>query len=205
MAPPDNDQLHNSIPLPDIGRRWMEEAKELHLTDPAARVLLEHCGAMDHDKMMDLVLAVERSSHMSGEPAAVRKRVVNVLIEALDNMQRHALGLLRDASCAMLVHDQKGYLLATGNAVPPATATLLTHRVGILNQMDPQDLREHFLKLLANNERTANGGSGLGLLSIARRSTRPIVTRTSPLGPYTAFLSFEWRVDCEMGSPEAMA
>jgi hypothetical protein len=105
----------------------------------------------------------------------------------------------------MLVHDAKGYLLATGNAVPPATATLLTHRMGILNQMDPQDLREHFLKLLANNSRTQEGGSGLGLLAIARRSTRPMVARTSSLGPYTAFLSFEWRVEGEEGSPEAMA
>lgn len=203
MASPDTDQLHNSIPLPDIGRRWMEEARELHLTDPAASVLLEHCGSMDHDTMTDLVREVERSSLLSGEPASVRKRVINVLIEALDNMQRHAMGLLRDASCAMLVHDPKGYILATGNAVPPATATLLTHRIGILNQMDPQDLREHFLKLLANNKRTVNGGSGLGLLAIARRSARPIVARTSSLGPYTAFLSFEWRVDGEEGSPEA--
>jgi hypothetical protein len=195
METHEQDELHNSVPLPEMGRRWLEEAKSRHLSDPAATVLFAHHGAMDHDTMTALVREVEGSIHLAEEKVFIRKRVVNVLIEALDNMHRHALGILSDASCALLLKDRRGYLLMTGNAVPPATAALLTHRVGILNEMDPLDLREHFLKLLSNGVRSVNGGSGLGLLTMARRSARPIIARTSSLGPYTSFLSFELRVD----------
>lgn len=187
--------MQKAIPTPDMGRRLMDEARVRCMADPATAVIFAHNGAMDNDVLAELLRKVEGSSLSAEEGQMVRKRLVNIMMEALDNMHRHALAILRDASFALLVRDPKGYVLTTGNAVPAATAILLAHRVEILNAMDPSDLKEHFLKIFKNEARSANGGAGLGLLTIARKSAAPIVTRASSLGPFTSFLTFEVRVD----------
>ncbi len=120
---------------------------------------------------------------------------MNVLVEALENVHHHSLGSHREAAFALLVRDAKGFRLAFGNAVPLAMAALITHRVGILNEMDEADLKEHYLKLLSNSARSEHGGAGLGLLTMARKSTKPIVVRTTKMCPEAAFLTMELRVE----------
>ena len=43
------------------------------------------------------------------------------------------------------------------------------------------------MKVLSNDGRTNHGGAGLGLLTMARRSTRPIVFLRTTLDATTAF------------------
>ncbi|HMC97292.1 MAG TPA: DUF6272 family protein, partial [Flavobacteriales bacterium] len=86
------------------------------------------------------------------------------------------------------------YRLLMGNALPLATAALLTHRVGVLNEMDEVDLREYYRRLLANEARTERGGAGLGLLTMARKCTRPMVARTLPRDSGSAYFALELAV-----------
>ena len=64
----------------------------------------------------------------------------------------------------------------------------------ILNEMDEADLKEHYLKLLSNSARSEHGGAGLGLLTMARKSAKPIVVRTARLCSMAAFLIMEVRI-----------
>lgn len=164
------------------------------LLDPGSRVVLEHRGAVDAAMIPAMVERVEEQSRLNGDRVPMRKKLIYVMVEAVDNLSRHATGPHADSNFVALVRDGEGYRLATGNAVPVATAALLGHRVGILNQMDPEDLREHYLKLLSNDNRSANGGAGLGLLTMARKTVRPIRMEAAPLGPFMAYLTFELRV-----------
>jgi hypothetical protein len=197
--------MYTTLPVQDIGRRWLEEARTRMHADPASTVVFAHHGSIDHDLVEALVSIADASSRSVDEPLTMRKRLIKVLLEGLENIHHHALALLQDASFTILVRDARGYLFIAGNAVPVATAALLTHRVGILNEMDDADLREHYLKLFSNEARSMNGGAGLGLLTMARKCTRPIVTRSSPLGPFSAFFALELRVegDDQTGSAAA--
>ena len=80
--------------------------------------------------------------------------MMNVLVEGLENVHHHSLPSHRDASFALLVRDDHGYRISFGNTVPLAMAALITHRVGIINEMDEADLKEHYLKLLSNSARS---------------------------------------------------
>ncbi len=157
-------------------------------------VVFEHSGAVHTDLITNMLELVEAHSHAYGDPVMLRKRLIHVLVEAVDNMHRHALGILANASFALLVRNREGYRFTTGNAVPFATAMLLSRRVEILNAMGAEDLKEHYMKLLANESRSSNGGAGLGLLTLARKSMRPIITTSDTLGPFTSFFSIELHV-----------
>jgi hypothetical protein len=181
--------------MSSTGHHWLEQAKSRHLSEPGRHAVLAHGGRAVHGTTAALVREAEAFSQAMDDPISLRKRLINVMLEAVDNVGKHALGIQGDATYVLLLRDAQGYLLTTGNAVPMATATLLEHRMALLNGMDREDLREHYLKVLANSSRSDHGGAGLGLLTLARRCTRPIGLASEVLGPYTAYLQFNYRVD----------
>ena len=95
---------------------------------------------------------------------------------------------------ALLVDAADGYRFAMGNAMPCVTATAIEHRIGLLNEMDGAELKEQYLKLLANDARSEHGGAGLGLFTMARRSDRPMVVNAAVLDPSLAYLCLELKV-----------
>ncbi|MBZ0205517.1 MAG: DUF6272 family protein [Flavobacteriales bacterium] len=197
--------MDHAIPLPEMGHRWLDRTRSRFLADPSAILIFEHSGSVHPETVPEFLELAEQHSHAHGDPVLVRKRLMHVLVEAVDNLSRHALGILNDASFALLVRDRSGYRLATGNAVPYATGMLLSHRVEVLNLMGQEDLKEHYLKVLAGNARSSNGGAGLGLLTLARKSAGPLVTSSDPLGPFTSYFTFEMRVGGKNEDPDRPA
>lgn len=186
--------MEQAIPIPDLGHRWLDRARSRLVVEPSDLIVFQHSGMLHADLLPEMLDLVEAHSYASGDPVLLRKRLMYVLVESVDNMRRHALGILVDASFALLVRSRDGYRLTTGNAVPFATAMLLSKRVELLNAMEAEDLKEHYMRLLANDSRSTNGGAGLGLLTLARKSTRPIITTSDTLGPFTSFFSFDLHV-----------
>lgn len=178
-----------------MGRYWLDEARERCLEDPLAETVFAFTGTIDHDQVANLLETSESAALNAGAPTPARKRLVNVLMEALENVCHHGSNERRDHSYALLVRDRGGFRFELGNAVPLVTAALLTHRVNILNEMDAADLKEHYVKLLSNDNRSAHGGAGLGLLTMARKSARPLMARSLPLDAVTALFALGLRVD----------
>ena len=168
---------------------------ELLRAAAGTRVLFEHHGAMEHGVVERLLAVAEEASMLAGDPVSIRKRLFNVLVEGLENMHRHTLPAHQESIYAALVIDADGYRLVFANALPVAMAALLTHRVDILNEMDEEALKSHYLTLLASEGRTERGGAGLGLLTMARKSERPIVVQVRNLDAKHAMMAMELRVD----------
>ena len=158
------------------------------------RVVFHHYGQLDAARLEDLLAAAESSSVQAKDELKARKRLYSVLVEGLDNMHLHAEEQHRDSSFALLVEYEEGYRSIMGNALPAATAVRISHRVSVLNDMSEAELKEHFLKLLANDGRTENGGAGLGLVTIARKTERPIVAHLLPKDEHTAYFALELKL-----------
>jgi Family of unknown function (DUF6272) len=186
--------MKSSTKLMDIGQQWLDDMQTKALVNPGATVVLAYAGAVDHTDVQRLVGQAEAASLLAEDPMPLRKRMMNVLVEGLENVYHHSLPSHREAAFLLVVRDAAGYRIAFGNAVPLAMAALITHRVGILNEMDEADLKEHYLKLLSNSARSEHGGAGLGLLTMARKSAKPIVVRTAKLCAEAAFLTLELQV-----------
>ncbi|MBK8341158.1 MAG: hypothetical protein IPK99_14705 [Flavobacteriales bacterium] len=159
-----------------------------------ATLLWEHAGSF---RRADLDLALHRVENFSvdrSDATAVRKRLISVLVEGMENILVH-VGEGQAALCAVMVlRTSSDYRLVFINPVPLATAALLQHRIDFLNEMDEVGLKEHYLKLLANRERTERGGAGLGLLTMARRSQRPMRVSCKPLSETEALFALELAV-----------
>lgn len=153
-----------------------------------------HRGTLDRALLEQLLTTAEARSVMLGEPVGLRKRMFNILVEGLENVHVHTPPDLAQTGFAIMQRIDDGYRMAFGNAMPIAAATLLSQRVATLNQMNEGDLRAHFLELLANDSRTERGGAGLGLLTMARRSSAPLVVHTVPRDVFTTYLALQVRL-----------
>jgi hypothetical protein len=143
--------------------------------------IFQHEGPIDHDVVQNALKLAEAASLDANDAVSVRKRLFNVLVEGLENVHNHAVNGHKASAFALLTRTHDAYRLAMGNSMPVATAALMSHRIDVLNAMDDHDLKEHYMKMLGNESRTERGGAGLGLLTIARKSQRPIVVRTAQL------------------------
>lgn len=165
----------------------------------SGEVVFEHTGPMHHADVDRSIGLAEAFSVQRNDPKAIRKRLVNVLVEALENLSRHVEDKDRDTTFARLGRSANSYVLVVGNALPMAVAAVLMSRVEILNDMDDEDLKQHYLGLLKNDSRTANGGAGLGLVTMVRRSGRPVQARCYPINEQQTLLVMELSMEVDPG------
>ena len=172
----------------------MEEAISRAGCGTATHLVFEHAGRLGDDAIQRLLDVTEQNSLAAGDPVPIRKRLFSVLVEGLENIQKHAMEDHQDTATAALVRCAEGYTLLLGNAMPLIMATILEQRVELLNEMSELELKEYYLKVLSNDGRTNHGGAGLGLLTMARRSTRPIVFLRTTLDATTAFAVLQLKI-----------
>ena len=182
--------MHDEALIPPTGH-WAQEIASPWSSEHVSASIFEHFGTIQRSDMERLVDRGERYALEANDPVPLRKRLVNVVVEALENVLCHTPKGLEESGFARLARHGDGYVLMVGNALPVASAVLMTHRVEILNEMDDADLREHHLKLLANEGRTERGGAGMGLLTMARRTNHPIRTYSVPRDHTTCYLMVE--------------
>lgn len=157
-------------------------------------VVFHHTGEIDHGTLQSLVDQAEAWSLDAGDSVVTRKRLLNVLVEALENLRVHAPAEFIATVFARLHAEDGSYRLYVGNALHSATAEVLQHRIEVLNAMDDAELKEHFLRLLSHDARTERGGAGLGLITMARKAHRPLLMSTFQRDHGTRYLVLQARV-----------
>ena len=153
-----------------------------------------HLGTVDPAIVQRLLSKAEEHSIMSGDPVMLRKRLFSVMVEGLENIQRHASGALNSSAAVLLRPIPNGYSIHFGNGMPSIVATILDQRLALFNQMDDDDLKEHYLKLLESNGRTERGGAGLGLISMARKSSGPMLFESITVSEDSVYGMFQVNV-----------
>jgi hypothetical protein len=153
-----------------------------------------HQGVLTPSTLPHLLALTEDHCQRMGEPIILRKRLYSMVVEGLDNIQRHAEVGPGTFPEAALLAEQRGYRLFLGNHMPRVLAAVLEHRLLLLNEMDEVDLKEQYRRLLAYSGRTGQGGAGLGLYAMARKSTRPMLLHQHSQGPHHVYGVLELRL-----------
>lgn len=181
-------------PAASSPNHWSQVAGLVPIVEDGTRVVFHHTGGIDHDALQALLDHAEAWSLEAGDSVVTRKRLLNVLVEALENLRVHAPSEFVGTVFACLQVEDRAYRLFVGNALHAATAAVLQHRIEVLNAMDEAELKEHFLRLLSNDSRTERGGAGLGLITMARKAHRPLTFSSVPRDPETRYMVLQARV-----------
>lgn len=140
------------------------------------QLLLAFNGDFSQDVIVSLGEVV-RSEVAAGSNSVLAKRAFTVFVEMAQNVLHYSLE--RGAGGKgkgrfILLRGSDGFHLLTCNIIDAARMDYLRQRVGEINRMGPSELKSSYLSKRRQLIPEANGGAGLGLMDIARRSGKPL-------------------------------
>ncbi len=162
----------SSIDLLSIREQFNQNQILLCFNGPISRSLIEEIGkALKNYLQEDNAL-----------PSAAMD-VFGVYIELTQNIRHYAAGMgysEAEGSATVVVArgDEGHYLVLAGNQVELSDGQALCHRIDTLSGMDKAELKAAY-KTQLRRPRTGSdsSGAGLGLLDVARKSSRPMTAK----------------------------
>lgn len=132
----------------------------------------------------------------------VRRRVMNVLIESLQNLYHHSElhGFdneeeMRKMSGKLLITKVNTvYSVLVGNLISNSTAKQLKERIEYVNSLTEEQLTEEYRNILRNGIRSIKGGGGLGIMIMARKSDESLKYDFVPIDEQSSFFSLSVKI-----------
>jgi hypothetical protein len=141
---------------------------DLHRTMMSQKLILVYDGDFTQETTKSILSMAERNLDSSGEDSGIKRKVFNVMVEALQNIVKHsseqglqAGSLISKSAIFMISKDDKRYCVMTGNPIPKKNE---------LNGKDKEGLKELYKEIIKNTQISDKGGAGLGFVDMARKS-----------------------------------
>ena len=150
---------------------------DLHRTMMAQKLILVYEGDFTQETTKSILSMAERNLDSSGEDSGIKRKVFNVMVEALQNIVKHsseqglqAGSLISKSAIFMISKEDSRYCVLTGNPIAKANVAKLTANLNDLNSKDKDGLKEMYKEIIKNTQISEKGGAGLGFVDMARKS-----------------------------------
>lgn len=141
-------------------------------------IILSFKGEFTADLLTSILHIMETKMHKLGISQKRKKRVFNVLVECFQNLYHHIEQntegeedlLTQKSALIMVKYVGDKIIVRTGNYVKNEGIEALESRLGMVNGLSEDGLRDLYQKKLLSSELSEKGTAGLGLIDIARKS-----------------------------------
>ncbi|HKK61518.1 MAG TPA: SiaB family protein kinase [Bacteroidales bacterium] len=127
----------------------------------------------------------------------VYKRVISVMIEALENVFKysdHFEDFIRHNDQYQptfeLVLNSESLVLNTGNPIRKEHVDILRKKIEKVNDKTRQELKALYVETITNGKFSSKGGAGLGLIEMAKTSGQNINYSFEPISEQFSWYSF---------------
>ena len=168
---------------------YMLDTKKFYNLIKTEKVIFSHYGALDAEMIDMIVQLSDKKLAKSRTPLKIKKKVINILIECLQNSYNYINNyldnsrhdLLTSSPFLIIALNGDGILIYTGNYVTSEVANSLKKRIKELEKMDADKLQNYYIEVLNKEELPTSGGAGLGLVDILRRSKNNVTFELSKM------------------------
>ncbi len=151
---------------------------DLHKAMMANNVILIYEGDFTQETTKSILSMTERNLESSGEESGIKKRIFNVMVEALQNIVKHSDELEEEekekgkshAAIFLIGHESSRYSIMSGNPVRKENVPGLKAALEKINSLDKDGLKELYKDIIKNTSLSEKGGAGLGFVDMARKS-----------------------------------
>lgn len=167
-------------------------------------ILLSFKGDITTELMTSILQIMEARLDTFKETPRVRKKVYNIMVECLQNLYHHMdsvplnIGEIEDrdkSAIFMIGIDDSGYHIITGNYVQTNRVDDLKTKLEDINSREADGLRELYKEILNNDQRTGKGGSGLGMVDIARKTGQKLAYDFTAINAEYTFFTLNINVE----------
>jgi uncharacterized protein YicC (UPF0701 family) len=150
---------------------------DLHRTMMEQKLILVYEGDFTQETTKSILAMAERNLDSSAEESSTKRKVFNVMVEALQNIVKHsseqglkAGSLISKSAIFMISKTDSHYCVMTGNPIPKNHKGELIDTLNLLNSKDKDGLKEMYKEIIKNSQISDKGGAGLGFVDMARKS-----------------------------------
>jgi hypothetical protein len=143
-------------------------------------VVIQHKGAISPELITLILENTETEFDKRKEKSKLKKKVYNVMVEALQNLFHHSetpseifkIGdIEKKFAIFVLKKETEGsFCFCSGNFVVENRVKFLKDRIDQINYLTLDELKILYQLILNNDEYSDKGGGGLGLIDIAKRT-----------------------------------
>ncbi|HMJ68737.1 MAG TPA: SiaB family protein kinase [Cyclobacteriaceae bacterium] len=158
----------------------------------ALRNLIVNCveGDFTPETMKSIVGMAERRLELEGEKLSVKKKVINVMVEVLQNVARHSDNDYSGATF-LVGHEHNQYSVMSGNRVRNENLPALERALSHINSLDKDGLKDLYQETIRNPTNSDKDGAGLGLVEMARKSGEKLEWAFEPMNDEFSFFSLK--------------
>ncbi|MCP4522495.1 MAG: hypothetical protein GY827_12510 [Cytophagales bacterium] len=133
-----------------------------------------YLGEFNQDITKMFTSMAEDEMDRKSEGRAVKKKVYHVMVETLQNMNKHSDELADDLQIGkglfMIGQKEETYFVITSNRITKDKRPSLESAIDQVNNATPEELKEMYKKQIREGSISDRGGAGLGLIDIARKT-----------------------------------
>lgn len=138
-------------------------------------LILVYQGDFTQESTKSILSMAERNLDSSGEDSSIKRKVFNVMVEALQNIVKHSDELVEGqtrshAAIFLIGKEANRYSIMSGNPVRKANVVKLQKSLDHINGLDKEGLKELYKEIIKNTTISEKGGAGLGFVDMARKS-----------------------------------
>ena len=161
------------------------------------KTLLSYSGNGNDDLIAHMIDLVEGKLDKVEPSLSIRKKIIHVLIEILQNISQHKaeFSLIDYQSFVIyLFKDRNEYLIVSGNYILNEKTTKISEWIDHYRSLSNLERKKVYRKKLTNGEFTNRGGAGLGLMDIIRRSEGNLCYRVIPADADHSYFVMEVKI-----------
>ena len=166
---------------------------DLHQMMAANKVILIYEGDFTQETTKSILTMAERNLESAGEESTIKKKIFNVMVEALQNIVKHSDdGKDTDtnnhhAAIFLIGHERSQYSIMSGNPVKTVNLPALKAALEHINSLDKDGLKDLYKEIIKNTTISDKGGAGLGFVDMARKSGEKLEWAFVPMNDEYSF------------------
>lgn len=165
---------------------------DLHQLMAAHKVILIYEGDFTQETTKSILTMAERNLESSGEESGIKKKIFNVMVEALQNIVKHSDDAKEGenghhSAIFLISHAQSQYSIMSGNPIKNENIPNLKAALERINSLDKDGLKELYKEIIKNTTISEKGGAGLGFVDMARKSGEKLEWAFVPMNDDFAF------------------
>jgi len=135
------------------------------------RLMFVYRGVVTNENSIPLLMLLEKEMETSEFGFVGRKRLFMFVLESLQNVSRHSTDTTH-SNMSLVVYSKidGGYTVTTGNVISTVNIEDLRKRLDEINTLQAGEIRNVYRQMLSNSELSSNGGAGLGLIEMAKKT-----------------------------------
>lgn len=145
--------------------------------------IIYYKGNIDPELISEVLDEVEKKLIITKEQLKLRKKVINVLVESLQNLYHHADKVPEDFEdqtsdkfgVFTIIRVENGFKIITGNFILKDNISRLEEKINKINRSSHDEITELYKFILNHQRISAKGGGGLGLVDISRKTGNKLV------------------------------